>query len=185
MAQQRTHSFLLFLLSQRGESSAFTHSGAASLGSYTFLPNPRLRAQAVLLLIGKKEKPSGRNGRRSCPPIIMGHLMGGLLTQILLDHGFGAAGVAIDSVPTEGIKAVPVSQIRALFPILKHPAHRMKAVGFTPEQFHHGFANTLSEEESQAAYERYYIPASGRPVWGGGSCQLHAWTPGCLRELQD
>src|ERR687889_1594856 len=53
-------------------------------------------------------------------PIIMGHSAGGLFTQILLDHGYGAAGVAIDSVPAEGIKVVPVSQIRALFPILSH-----------------------------------------------------------------
>jgi pimeloyl-ACP methyl ester carboxylesterase len=29
----------------------------------------------------------------------MGHSMGGLLVQILLDHGYRAAGVAIDSVP--------------------------------------------------------------------------------------
>ena len=50
------------------------------------------------------------------PPIIMGHSFGGLFTQILLDHGYGAAGVAIDSVPAEGIKVVPVSQIRASFP---------------------------------------------------------------------
>ena len=33
----------------------------------------------------------------------MGHSFGGTLVQILLDHGFGAAGVAIDSVPTEGV----------------------------------------------------------------------------------
>jgi hypothetical protein len=70
----------------------------------------------------------------------MGHSMGGLLVQILLDHGYGAAGVAIDSVPAEGIKVVPVSQIRALFPILRHPSERHKAVGFTLEQFHNGFA---------------------------------------------
>ena len=31
------------------------------------------------------------------PPIIMGHSFGGLFTQILLDRGLGAAGVAIDS----------------------------------------------------------------------------------------
>src|SRR5215211_7963429 len=52
------------------------------------------------------------------PPIIMGHSAGGLLTQILLDHGYGAAGVVIDSVPAEGVKVVPVSQIRSLFPFL-------------------------------------------------------------------
>ena len=33
------------------------------------------------------------------PPLLMGHSFGGALVQILLDHGFGAAGVAIDSVP--------------------------------------------------------------------------------------
>ena len=55
------------------------------------------------------------------PPIIIGHSAGGVLTQILLDHGYGAAGVAIDSVPAEGIKVVPVSQIRSLFPFLKSP----------------------------------------------------------------
>jgi pimeloyl-ACP methyl ester carboxylesterase len=32
-------------------------------------------------------------------PIIMGHGVGGLITQILLDHGVGAAGVAIDPAP--------------------------------------------------------------------------------------
>jgi pimeloyl-ACP methyl ester carboxylesterase len=78
------------------------------------------------------------------PPIIMGHSAGGLFTQILLDYGYGAAGVAIDSVPAEGIRVVPVAQIRALFPILSHPGDRHKAVGFTPEQFHNAFANTLS-----------------------------------------
>jgi hypothetical protein len=44
----------------------------------------------------------------------------------------------------EGIKVVPVSQIRSLFPILRNPANRHRAVGFTPEQFLNVFANTLS-----------------------------------------
>ena len=83
-------------------------------------------------------------GELDSPPIIIGHSAGGLLTQILLDHGYGAAGVAIDSVPAEGVKVVPVSQIRSLFPILKYPANRHKAVGFTPEQFHYAFTSTLS-----------------------------------------
>jgi alpha-beta hydrolase superfamily lysophospholipase len=109
------------------------------------------------------------------PPIIMGHSMGGLLTQILLDRGYGSAGVAIDSVPAEGIKVVPVSQIRALFPILRHPSERHKAVGFTTEQFHNALANTLSREDSDEVYERYYIPAPGNLVWGG---VLANFTPG-------
>jgi pimeloyl-ACP methyl ester carboxylesterase len=109
------------------------------------------------------------------PPIIMGHSFGGTFTQILLDHGYGAAGVAIDSVPTEGIRVVPVSQIRASFPVLRSPANRHRAVGFTEEQWHYALTNTLSEEDSEEAYERYQIPAPGRFVWDG---VLANFTPG-------
>jgi pimeloyl-ACP methyl ester carboxylesterase len=105
----------------------------------------------------------------------MGHSFGGTFTQILLDHGYGAAGVAIDSVPTEGVRVVPVSQIRASFPVLRNPANRHRAVGFTEEQWHYAFTNTLSEEDSEEAYERYHVPAPGRFVWDG---VLANFTPG-------
>ena len=121
------------------------------------------------------EHYEGIVGELESPPIIMGHSAGGLFTQILLDHGYWAAGVAIDSVPAEGIRVTPVSQIRSLFPVLKNPANRHKAVGLTPEQFHYAFTNTLSEEKSQAVYERYYIPAPGGLVWAGA---LANFTPG-------
>ena len=109
------------------------------------------------------------------PPILMGHSFGGVLVQILLDHGFGIAGVAIDSVPAEGIKVIPPSQIRASFPVLRNPTNRHRAVPFTPEQFHYAFTNTLSEEESLKVYERYHVPAPGGFVWGG---VLANFTPG-------
>jgi alpha-beta hydrolase superfamily lysophospholipase len=109
------------------------------------------------------------------PPILMGHSFGGALVQVLLDHGFGAAGVAIDSVPTEGVLTVPLSQIKATFPVLNNPANRHRAVGFTAEQFHYAFTNTLTEEESAKVYERYHIPAPGSWVWGG---VLANFTPG-------
>ena len=118
------------------------------------------------------------------PPIIMGHSAGGLFTQILLDHGYGAAGVAIDSAPAEGVRVTPVSQIRSLFPVLKNPANRHKAVGFTPEQFHYAFATTLSREESDKVYQRYHIPAPGEIRLGRAAGQLHARPPGHLRQLQ-
>jgi pimeloyl-ACP methyl ester carboxylesterase len=107
------------------------------------------------------------------PPILMGHSAGGVFTQILLDHGFGACGVAINSAPTEGVRVVPLSQLKATFPVLKNPANRHKAVGFTPEQWHYAFTNTFSEEESLALFERYHIPASGRVFWGSALANIH------------
>jgi pimeloyl-ACP methyl ester carboxylesterase len=95
------------------------------------------------------------------PPIIVGHSAGGAFTQILLDHGLGAVGVAINSAPTEGVAIAPFSQLRSTFPVLKNPANRHRAVGFTHEQFHYAFTNGVDEELSRAVYERYAIPANG------------------------
>ena len=55
---------------------------------------------------------------------------------------------------------MPLSQIRSSFPVLKNPANRHKAVGFTFEQWRYVFTNTFSEEEARRLYERYHIPAS-------------------------
>jgi pimeloyl-ACP methyl ester carboxylesterase len=112
-------------------------------------------------------------GGLDSPPILIGHSAGGVFTQILLDHGYGAAGVAINSAPTEGVKRIPLSQIRASFPVLKNPANRHRAVGLNEEQWHYTFANTFSEEESRALYERYHIPASGAIFWGSALANIH------------
>ena len=100
------------------------------------------------------------------PPIIMGHSAGGAFTQIMLDHGYGACGVAINSAPTEGVKVLPLSQLKATFTVFKDPSNRHKAVGLTHDQWHYAFTNTFGEEESRALYERYHIPASGSILWG-------------------
>jgi pimeloyl-ACP methyl ester carboxylesterase len=112
-------------------------------------------------------------GELDTPPIIIGHSAGGVFTQILLDHGFGAAGVAINSAPTEGVKRVPLSQIRASFPVLKNPANRHKAVGLTFEQWHYTFTNGLPEDEARRLYERYHVPASGEVFWGSALANIH------------
>ena len=121
-------------------------------------------------ILGELEALIGKLDR---PPVIMGHSAGGAFTQILLDRGFGAVGVVINSAPTEGVKVIPLSEIKSSFPILKNPANRHRAVGFTPEQWHYVFANTFSEEESLALYERYHIPASGRVFWGSALANIH------------
>jgi pimeloyl-ACP methyl ester carboxylesterase len=99
------------------------------------------------------------------PPIIIGHSAGGAITQVLLDHGRGAAAVAMNSAPTEGVRVTPLSQIRSTFEVLKNPANRHRAVGFTPEQWHYAFTNGFPEEESLRLYERYHVPASGGILW--------------------
>ncbi len=99
------------------------------------------------------------------PPIIMGHSFGGLVTQILLDRGLGAAGVAIDSAPIKGILGLPYSSLRVASVAVKNPANRHRAVALSPKQFHYAFTNNLTAEQSQPLYERYAVPGPGRPLF--------------------
>ncbi|MDX2090626.1 MAG: alpha/beta hydrolase [Kofleriaceae bacterium] len=110
------------------------------------------------------------------PPIIIGHSMGGALTQILLDRGLGAAGVAIDSVQVKGVLRLPLTTIKSVWPILRSPANRHRAVAFSPEEFHYAFTNTLSREESDRIYDRYAIPCPGRMVFEGATANFRPQT---------
>jgi pimeloyl-ACP methyl ester carboxylesterase len=132
-------------------------------------PTP-IEAVTVPEIIGHLESVVGALDK---PPILMGHSAGGAFTQILLDHGYGAAGVAINSAPTEGVKVIPLSQLKATFPVLKNPANRHRAVGFTLEQWKYAFTNTFTDDEAQALYDRYHIPASGSIFWGSALANIH------------
>jgi len=107
-------------------------------------------------------------GAVSTPPIIIGHSFGGTLTQLLLARGLGSAAVVIDSAPTEGVRVSPLSQVKSLFPALRNPANRKRAFGFTPEEFHYAFTNTLTSQESRQVWERYAIAAPGHWVFEYG-----------------
>ena len=96
------------------------------------------------------------------PPIIIGHSAGGAFTQVMLHLGLGAAGVALCSAPTEGVRVVPWTQVKSVFPVLKNPANHHKAVPIEHDQWEYAFTNGFDQERSNALYERYAIPVSGR-----------------------
>jgi pimeloyl-ACP methyl ester carboxylesterase len=111
------------------------------------------------------------------PPIIMGHSFGGLFTQILLDRGLGAAGVAIDSAPVKGILVLPFSTLKVAFPVLRNPANLHRTMTLSPEQFHYAFANTLSEQESRAAYDRYAVPGPDHVLFQASLANFNPHAP--------
>jgi hypothetical protein len=114
------------------------------------------------LTVPRSSSTSRRRRRARAPPILIGHSAGGVFTQILLDHGFGAAGVAINSAPTEGVKRVPLSQVKATFPVLKNPANRHRAVGFTLEQWHYAFTNASARRSRARSTSATTSPRPGR-----------------------
>src|SRR6266496_3171782 len=97
------------------------------------------------------------------PPFIIGYGFGGLVTQILLDRGWGAAGVAIASAPIKGIARLPLSVLKLAFSVLSK-SHGKKTASLTAEQFHRAFANSFTETESLDAFKRYVVPAPPRAL---------------------
>jgi pimeloyl-ACP methyl ester carboxylesterase len=93
------------------------------------------------------------------PPIIIGYGFGGLVTQILLDRGWSAAGVAIAPAPINGILRVLIPTLRA---VLSDLLKNNKASSLTRAQFRRAFTNTLAESDSRAAFERYVVPGPNR-----------------------
>ncbi len=96
------------------------------------------------------------------PPIIIGYGIGGLVTQILLDRGWGAAGAAIASAPVRGIARLPLSLLKLALSVLGNSFNSRETISLTPKQFHRAFTNSLTETESLDAFKRYVVPAPYR-----------------------
>jgi len=110
-------------------------------------------------------------------PIIMGHSFGGTFVQLLVDAGYGRAGVSIDGAAVKGVKALPFSEIKATFPVLHNPANLHRAVPITEAEFHYAFTNNLSDEESKKVYDRYAVPVPARVLFQGGFANFTPHAP--------
>ena len=114
-------------------------------------------------------------------PIIIGHGVGGLVTQILLNRGWAATGVAIASAPPKGVSWFPWSLLKLAFS--RVAAH--KAQSLTANQFHRAFANTVWEPASVAAFERYVVPAPKRILLQAALANLNPDAPSAVSFEND
>jgi len=102
-------------------------------------------------------------------PIIIGHSFGGLLTQLIVNRGLGAAAAAIDSVPPQGVLALEWSFFKSTWPLLNPltPSSRPWLMPF--EHFQYTFTNGMSLDEQRRAYDEIVVPESIRLGRGGVS----------------
>lgn len=104
------------------------------------------------------------------PPILIGHSMGGLVTQILLNRGLGAAGVAIQSAPPFGVLSASWPFLKSNWPILDPLSPVSASLQMSFEQFQYAFVNGLPLDEQKTIYEQQAVPESrrvGRGVFTG------------------
>ena len=68
---------------------------------------------------------------------------------------------------------VPLSALRVAFPALKNPGNIDAAVSLTQEQFHYGFGNALTPEESAELYEKWTVPSPARPLFQAATANFN------------
>ncbi len=95
-------------------------------------------------------------------PILIGHSMGGLVVQILLQQDIAAAGVALDSAPPQGVFTASWPFLKSNWPHINPLAAQDQPIQMTFERFQYTFVNGLPLAEQRAAYDRYVVPESRR-----------------------
>ncbi|MDB5817742.1 MAG: hypothetical protein JWQ11_1382 [Rhizobacter sp.] len=98
-------------------------------------------------------------------PILIGHSFGGLVAEKLLGEGIGRAAIAIDPAQIKGVLPLPLAQLRSGLPALGNPFNKSRAVALTAKEFHYGFGNAISEQESNELFEKWSIPSPARGLF--------------------
>lgn len=93
-------------------------------------------------------------------PIAVGHSMGGLIVQLLLQRDLVLAGVAIDSALPAGVLVGSWSFLKSNWPHITPFKAIDQPIEMTFKRFQYTFVNGLPLEEQQAAYSRYVVPES-------------------------
>lgn len=90
---------------------------------------------------------------------LVGHSVGGLIVQILAARGIGSAAVPICSVAPNRMLALDWGFFRNSAAIT-NPLKGDEPFPMDAEGFYKNFGNTMSEVESNAAFERFAVPDS-------------------------
>jgi pimeloyl-ACP methyl ester carboxylesterase len=110
-------------------------------------------------------------------PILIGHSFGGMIAEKILGLDRAAAAVAIDAAQIKGVLPLPLSALHATLPVFRNPANAHRAVTLTADEFYFSFGNALGRQESDALYERWTIPAPGKPLFEAATANFSLHSP--------
>ena len=113
-------------------------------------------------------------------PILIGHSFGGMIAEKLLGENRAAAAIAIDAAQIKGVLPLPLSSLRATLPVFRNPANKHRAVSLTSDQFRYSFGNAVPPEESHELWERWTIPAPGKPLFEAAAANFSRHSPAAV-----
>lgn len=93
-------------------------------------------------------------------PIMIGHSLGGLIVQLLLQRGFGTAGVALHSFPPAGVRASKFLLLRALWRTLDLFTSRQQTYMISFKRWKYTIANGMTCDEQKESFYKYATPES-------------------------
>ncbi|PJJ85035.1 alpha/beta hydrolase [Mucilaginibacter auburnensis] len=93
-------------------------------------------------------------------PILIGHSMGGLITQLLLQKDLAIAGVAIHSLQPKGIFTFKFSFYKAGWPALGFFTNANKSYLMSFAEWQYAFTNGMPYEDQKEAYYKLLVPES-------------------------
>lgn len=93
-------------------------------------------------------------------PILIGHSYGGLITQLLVNRGYAAAAVAVNSVPPQGVFTFKPSFYKATWGPLGLFTSTRKTFLMSFEQWQYAFTNGMPLDEQIKSYEENVVPES-------------------------
>jgi len=100
-------------------------------------------------------------------PIVIGHSLGGLMTQIIVNRDLAAAGVAIHPVPPLGVFPYEFSFLKAGWKALGLVSSLKKTYLMSFKDWQYAFVNGMPLKEQREAYDKYTIPESKTVARGG------------------
>jgi len=95
-------------------------------------------------------------------PILVGHSLGGLVAQLLLQKELAVAAVAIDSAAPAGVLTLKRPFFKSNWAHINPFVAVDNPIEMTFERFQYAFVNTLPLAEQQAAFDKYVVPESRR-----------------------
>ena len=98
----------------------------------------------------------------SAKPILIGHSMGGLITQLLVQRGLAHCGVAIDSAPPKGVITTKFSFLKSNWGAITPFASKKVPYLMPFETFCYAFVNGFEPALQRKIYDAVVVPESRR-----------------------